>query len=181
MSKFAISIDWIETPANAHHTPYITPVIGDVLMLGNRMIAGRVGERLSTQKVAGCVLPPEVAEIGEWSKHHPALMRAEWAFMDDDIFMVVQKYFAANVSYHRNGVYHSAPDDFYRISGNDWSLCFNVASERVSGDYSAYTSFYGIGCSAAKCEVLTTGDFEAFETDAVLFKLMGHFSPPAQS
>lgn len=184
MSKFAISINWIDINDDApcSHNP---SAIGSMLVLGSRMVAGKLGERLSTQKIAGQTLPQDITYFAEWTKYHPSLMRAEWAFMEDEIFLVVQKYFVANTSYHRNGVYHSAPDDFYRICGNDWSLCFNIArgastSYPTYSDYIAYMSFYGMGCSSADCDVLSMGSVDAFESDVALYTLLGYFAHPQE-
>jgi hypothetical protein len=180
MSKFAIDVKWLETSTNSHHSPHITSVIDDVLMLGNRLISGRVGEQLSSQKVAGQVLPSDLTYFAAWTNDHPAVMRVEWAFMEDDVFMVVQKYFAASTAYKRNGVYHSPPEDVYRICGDDWSLCFNARRARHGHEFSEYMSFYGVGCCAAICDLLTAGDFDAFESDTVIFKLMGYFESPPE-
>ncbi len=177
MSKFSILLNWPErySYVNDVITPLIADAIGDIMMLGSRMVAGKVGERLSIQKVDSSTLPADVMAFGDWTKHHPATMRSEWAFMGDEIFLVVEKYFTGYYSYLGPELYYSPPFDFYRITGDDWSFCFTTKHDPTA-EYRSYQNFYGRGMDAVECEIMVTGDFDAFETDTALYKLMGYFN-----
>jgi hypothetical protein len=175
--QLPIKLTWINDSENEHHLPYIGATIADIVLMCDKIRSGKRGEQLSIQKMDRAAIPSDVIKYAPWTATREPLMRAEWAFLEDDQFFCFQKYFTDELTYSWQ-YYPDATPDFFRVQGDEWSICFRVTADstyqnRNQGSVSVYGGWH----SAIEITFLTSGDMEAFETDMTMYKLMGYFNP----
>lgn len=173
MLQTPILLNWIPSPDTDHHKELLTNTVNSVVYLAHNLHKGKIGEYHSIQKLDRRHIPTDAIQFAEWCYTYPRLMRAEWSIMEDGQFIVLQKYFTDILTRSWNP---QPIQDFFRLVGDDWSICFklNENPKRSYDYYDTYSYLLGHGFSSAVCELMTTGDMEAYETDMTLMTLMGH-------
>lgn len=175
--KSKVELDWKSHPDNDHHKDVMEQTITSMLVLGDSLHRRTCGEYLSIQKLNRRHIHTDVLEFAEWVFKYPNVMRAEWAIYEDDSMLVLQKYFTDNLPYWW-GYENTNGQDFYRLVGSDWSVCFRLSSKKpIKYDYETSWKLYGAHWFSPVVECLTSGDMEVYETDIALMKLMGYCTP----
>lgn len=171
----------VQTGHVIQYTDSQKKTISEFIMLGNNMVKGKVGERLSIRKPVKSLLTSDVQAFSESFMKNPNSLIAEWTTWDEYNFVMFEKYFSSG-SYHRDhdGKYVLPGGDFYRISGDKWSILFQLSADQYwnprydDDDYREVLGTFGYQITA---RVIITGSHDEMENDLMMYTLMGHTRP----